>query len=165
MARGIDLAMGGLSLATEIARLSAEELGDFHVGMAEDEKQEFDFCWPIWARLEQRAPQGDWPVWLIMAGRGFGKTRAGAEWVRSIAEGDGSARFALVGANFAETRTVMVEGESGLLSIAPPATRPLWEPSLKRLRWPNGAEAHLYSAQEPEGLRGPQHSHARGAGT
>jgi len=152
--------MGGLSLANVIAKLSDEELGDFHDRMADDEKQEFDFCWPLWARPEQRAPRGDWPVWLIMAGRGFGKTRAGAEWVRSIAECDGSARFALVGANFAETRTVMVEGESGLLSIAPPARRPLWEPSLKRLRWPSGAEARLYSAQEPEGLRGPQHSHS-----
>ena len=94
-----------------------------------------------------------------MAGRGFGKTRAGAEWVRQIAECDGSARFALVGANYAETRTVMVEGESGLLSIAPPTQRPVWEPSLKRLTWENGAQAHLYSAAEPEGLRGPQHSH------
>ncbi len=120
----------------------------------------YENSWHHWARDEQLAPAGDWTVWLVMAGRGFGKTRAGAEWVRAIAEADGSARFALVGANFAETRMVMVEGESGLLSIAPPKNRPIWEPSLKRLRWSNGAEAYLYSAAEPEGLRGPQHSHS-----
>lgn len=120
----------------------------------------YENSWHNWARPEQLAPAGDWTVWLVMAGRGFGKTRAGAEWVRAIAEADGSARFALIGANFAETRMVMVEGESGLLSIAPPGNRPIWEPSLKRLRWSNGAEAYLYSAAEPEGLRGPQHSHS-----
>lgn len=121
---------------------------------------QFFHNWSKWGRPEQMAPEGDWAVWMIMAGRGFGKTRAGAEWVRHIAEQDGNARFALVGANFAETRMIMVEGESGLLSIAPPGDRPLWEPSLKRLRWIGGAEARIYSAGEPEGLRGPQHSHA-----
>lgn len=121
---------------------------------------EYENSWHKWARPEQLAPAGDWTIWLVMAGRGFGKTRAGAEWVREIAEADGSARFALIGANFSETRMVMVEGESGLLSIAPPKNRPVWEPSLKRLRWSNGAEAYLYSAAEPEGLRGPQHSHS-----
>ena len=152
--------MGGLSLVTSLARMKDREGADFYEGLVEDEKQAFDHSWHLWARPEQRPPPGDWPVWLIMAGRGFGKTRAGAEWVRAIAEGDGRARFALVAANHAEARMVMVEGESGLLSIAPPARRPRWEPSLKRLRWPNGAEAQVYSAQEPEGLRGPQHSHA-----
>jgi len=128
--------------------------------LSSQEQEVFLSHWPFWARPEQLPPAGDWSTWLIMAGRGFGKTRAGAEWVRHIAEGDGSARLALVGANYAETRTVMVEGESGLLSIAPPKQRPAWEPSLKRLSWQNGAQAHLYSAAEPEGLRGPQHSHA-----
>ncbi|MEP2380379.1 terminase family protein, partial [Parasphingorhabdus sp.] len=116
--------------------------------------------WSRWAREEQIAPDGKWATWLIMAGRGFGKTRAGAEWVRSIAECDGTARFALIGASFAETRAVMIEGESGLLSIAPSRDIPVWEPSLKRLRWNNGAEARLFSAADPEGLRGPSHSHA-----
>ena len=128
--------------------------------LSSQEQEVFLSHWPFWARPEQLPPAGDWSTWLIMAGRGFGKTRAGAEWVRHIAEGDGSARLALVGANYAETRTVMVEGESGLLSIAPPKQRPAWEPSLKRLSWQNGAQAHLYSAAEPEGLRGPQYSHA-----
>ena len=95
-----------------------------------------------------------------MAGRGFGKTRAGAEWVRANAEADPAARIALVGASLPEARAVMVEGESGLLATAPTRRRPLFEPSLRRVTWPNGAQAHLFSAQEPETLRGPQHSHA-----
>jgi phage terminase large subunit-like protein len=117
--------------------------------------------WPSWARADQLAPADEaWRVWLMLAGRGFGKTRAGAEWVRGIAEADGAARIALVGATMAEARSVMVEGESGLLAIAPAGQRPVWEPSLRRLRWPGGAMATLFAATEPDGLRGPQHSHA-----
>ena len=116
--------------------------------------------WEVWGRDEQHAPPGDWRVWLICAGRGFGKTRAGAEWVRDIARADPDARIALVGASLAEVRSVMVEGESGILNAAPGALAPLYEPSLRRLAWPNGAQAFLYSAGEPESLRGPQHSHA-----
>lgn len=151
--------MNDISEAELFAEWTARERNAFFSSLSPREQQEFLYRWNFWARPGQRPPAGDWSIWLIMAGRGFGKTRAGAEWVRSIAEGDGSARFALVGANYAETRTVMVEGESGLLSIAPPDQRPEWEPSLKRLTWENGAQAHLYSAAEPEGLRGPQHSH------
>jgi phage terminase large subunit-like protein len=95
-----------------------------------------------------------------MAGRGFGKTRAGAEWVRQVAENDGEARIALVAASLSEARAIMVDGESGLLAISPPHRRPKFESSLRRLTWPNGAQATLYSAGEPESLRGPQHSHA-----
>ncbi|MBO9574491.1 MAG: DNA-packaging protein [Sphingobium sp.] len=94
-----------------------------------------------------------------MAGRGFGKTRAGAEWVRGIAEADGRARIALVGASLHEARAVMVEGASGLLAIAPPDDRPRWRPSRRQLRWANGAIATIYGAADPEVLRGPQHSH------
>lgn len=114
--------------------------------------------WPFWARPCQRAPEGpDWRVWLILAGRGFGKTRAGAEWVRALAEADGGLRIALVGATYAEARAVMLEGQSGLLGIAPPHNRPQYETSRRRLLWPNGAQAFLYSGEEPEALRGPQH--------
>lgn len=131
--------------------------------------------WRLWARPSQLPPPGTWRVWLVMAGRGFGKTRAGAEWVRALAEGAGSqgagavgagaasagsTRIALVGATLAEARAVMVEGESGLLSICPGGNRPVWEPSLRRLTWPGGAMAFLYSADEPEQLRGPQHHFA-----
>ena len=116
--------------------------------------------WHLWAHDGQIAPPGDWLGWLIMAGRGFGKTRAGAEWVRAVAEQQPDARIALVGASLVEARSVMVEGESGLLAIAPPRERPRFEPSKRQLTWRNGAQATLYSAGEPESLRGPQHSHA-----
>jgi len=113
--------------------------------------------WPFWARPEQLPPQGDWRIWLMLAGRGFGKTRAGAEWVRSVAERNGQCRIALIGANVRDARSVMVEGESGLLAVAPHNRRPLWEPSLRRLTWKSGAQAFVYSAEEPGQLRGPQH--------
>ena len=126
----------------------------------EKEREELETHWKLWARPEQLPPDGDWRTWLVMAGRGFGKTRAGAEWVRALADAEPDARIALVGATLPEVRAVMVEGESGLLSICPPRRRPAFEPSLRRITWPNGAQASLYSAGEPESLRGPQHSHA-----
>lgn len=132
--------------------------------LSEEERKELGWHWRLWARPEQLAPEGDWRSWLILAGRGFGKTRAGAEWVRSIAEADPAARIALVGASLGEVRAVMVEGESGILAISRPAAVPVFEPSLKRVTWPNGAMAQIYSAAEPESLRGPQHSHARRTG-
>ncbi|GGE95092.1 DNA-packaging protein [Sphingomonas prati] len=113
--------------------------------------------WELWARPGQRAPPGDWRLWLMLGGRGFGKTRAGAEWVRAQLEGRPGVQAALIGATYAEARAVMVEGESGLLAIAPAHVRPVWEPSLRRLRWPGGGTATVYSAAEPEALRGPQH--------
>ena len=128
------------------------------------EKAEFPFHWQLRARREQCAPVGDWRIWMIMAGRGFGKTRAGAEWVRQIAEADPSARIALVAASLGEARAVMVEGQSGLLAVCPPERMPHFEPSLHRVRFANGAQVQLFSAAEPEGLRGPQHSHARRSG-
>ena len=120
--------------------------------------------WEVWGRDEQLPPLGPWRVWLICAGRGFGKTRAGAEWVRDVARADPDARIALVGASLGEVRSVMVEGESGIMNAAPGALAPEYEPSLRRLQWPNGAQAFLYSAAEPESLRGPQHSHGPRAG-
>jgi phage terminase large subunit-like protein len=122
------------------------------------------YYWEGWARDEQLPPGDQWRTWLISAGRGFGKTRAGAEWVRDVARNDGNARIALVGASLAEVRSVMVEGDSGVLAAAPGALAPVYEPSLRKLTWDNGATAWLYSAAEPDSLRGPQHSHARRAG-
>jgi phage terminase large subunit-like protein len=124
------------------------------------EKSEFEYHWGMQARREQSPPPGDWRIWLILAGRGFGKTRTGAEWVRDIAERCPDARIALVATTLSEARAIMVEGESGIIACSPPERRPVFEASLKRLRFPNGAQALIYSAQEPESLRGPQHSHA-----
>ncbi|MEM7667074.1 MAG: terminase family protein [Pseudomonadota bacterium] len=128
--------------------------------LSTDERNEFGYIWEFFAREAQLAPPGDWRVWLIMAGRGFGKTRAGAEWVRMIAESNSEARIALVTSSLSEARAVMVEGESGVIACCAPERRPLFEASLRRLRFPNGAQVQLYSSGEPESLRGPQHSHA-----
>lgn len=117
-------------------------------------------CWELWAHPGQVPPETVWHVWLIMAGRGFGKTRAGAEWVRRVAENDPAARIALVAASLGEARQVMVEGPAGLLAAAAGGLRPRFKPSQGVLTWPNGAVATLFSAAEPETLRGPQHSHA-----
>nr|WP_306887775.1 terminase family protein [Amorphus orientalis] len=114
------------------------------------------------ARDEQLPPDGDWTVWLILGGRGAGKTRAGAEWVKGMALGrDGFApapvgRIALVGENLIDARAVMVEGVSGILAVHAADERPAWQPSRRRLEWKNGAIAELYSADDPESLRGPQ---------
>jgi phage terminase large subunit-like protein len=116
--------------------------------------------WAYRARDEQLPPPGDWRVWLLLAGRGFGKTRTGAETVRARIAARLARRIALVAPTAADARDVMVEGESGLLATAPPWDRPLYEPSKRRLTWPNGAIATLFSADEPERLRGPQHDFA-----
>ena len=128
--------------------------------LSEEQRKELRYHWSVWARADQQPPAGDWRLWLIMAGRGFGKTRAGAEWVRGIAKANPQARIALIGASLIDGRGVMVEGESGLIAASSPRGAPTYEPSLRRLTWPNGAQATLYSAYEPESLRGPQHSHA-----
>jgi phage terminase large subunit-like protein len=116
--------------------------------------------WSFWARPSQLPPEGDWRVWLLLAGRGFGKTRTGAELVRSRVAARGARRVALVAPTAGDARGVMVEGESGILAISPQWDRPHWEPSRRRLTWPNGAIATFYSADEPERLRGPQHDAA-----
>jgi phage terminase large subunit-like protein len=110
--------------------------------------------WKSIARPEQLAPDGDWAIWLVLAGRGFGKTRCGAEWVRAQAEAASVARIALVGPTAADVRDTMIE--SGLLAIAPNSFRPTWEPSKRRLIWPNGVQAWAFSSEEPDRLRGPQ---------
>ena len=128
-------------------------------GLDDDAARLLEFDWTFWAREAQLPPPGDWRYWLILAGRGFGKTRAGAEWVRAqVAQG--RRRIALVGPTAADVRDVMIEGQSGLMNICPPWDRPAFQPSKRRLVWPNGARAFCYSAQEPERLRGPQHDAA-----
>ncbi len=115
--------------------------------------------WDFWRRDDQIPPPADWRAWLVMAGRGYGKTRMGAEWVSYVAGANSGARIALVGATLNEARGVMVEGESGILRLNH-TEAPEWEPSLRKLTWRNGSMATLYSAAEPESLRGPQHDFA-----
>jgi phage terminase large subunit-like protein len=121
--------------------------------------------WPLLARADQLPPAAgstDWTTWLMVGGRGAGKTRAGAEWVRAIVHGHPifadrpARRIALVGETAADVRDVMIEGVSGLLAVHPPGRRPQWTPSRRRLEWPNGAVALVFSAEDPEALRGPQ---------
>ncbi|WP_428981318.1 DNA-packaging protein [Methylopila jiangsuensis] len=118
--------------------------------------------WAVWARDDQLPPQGLWTTWLMLGGRGAGKTRAGAEWVRGLALGlDGFSarpvgRIALVAETYADLREVMIDGVSGLIAVHPRGERPVYEPSRKRLVWPNGAVAQGFSAEDPEALRGPQ---------
>lgn len=121
--------------------------------------------WENHGRQEQLLPAGDdWIVWLLLAGRGFGKTRTGAETVRALVEGSGNEglRIALIGPTAADVRSVMVEGESGLLAVHPPGEAPVYEPSNHRLVWENGTIATCFSADEPQRLRGPQHHFAWG---
>ena len=115
-----------------------------------------------WAHQNQLPPNGEgWRTWLMMAGRGFGKTRAGAEWIYRIANSRPGVRIALVGGTIAEARSIMVEGVSGLLSVGRRFRKKMrWEPSTGRLAWPNGSEAKLFSGDNADGLRGPEHDFA-----
>jgi phage terminase large subunit-like protein len=115
------------------------------------------YNWQKHARPNQLPPPGNWTNWLLLAGRGFGKTRTGSEYVRHQVETNQAARIALIAPTAADARDVMVEGESGILNISPPWNRPTYEPSKRRLTWRNGTIATMYSAEEPERLRGPQH--------
>lgn len=128
--------------------------------LTEEQCTELLHDWQFLARPDQLPPAGDWRTWFIRTGRGWGKTRTAAEWVRDQVANHGRRRIALVAATAADARDVMVEGESGLLACYPDGERPLYEPSKRRITWPNGAMATTYSADEPERLRGPQHDAA-----
>ena len=142
-----------------LALLSESQRNEVLSTLSDDEAEEILETWSFWARPEQLTPTGNWRIWLILAGRGYGKTRCGAEWVHEQIE-IGKTRIALVGETKADVRDVMVEGESGVLSTARKKNRPLYEPSKRRLTWPNGAIAICYSGDEPDQLRGPQHDGA-----
>ena len=150
----------GPSMAERLAAMAPDERAAELATMTDDHILGVETEWGFWSREAQRPPRGDWRTWLVMAGRGFGKTRAGAEWVRALAEQRRPLRIALVAATISEGRRVMIEGESGLLALAAERERPDWEPSRGRLSWTGGAQAFLYSAAEPETLRGAQHHYA-----
>jgi phage terminase large subunit-like protein len=142
-------------------------LETFLAELSDDELSWLDHDFETWGRDDQLAPEhaqggGAWTTWLMLGGRGAGKTRAGAEWVRGIvsAKSDAPQRIALVGETLADARAVMVEGVSGLLAVHPPWQRPSYEPSKRQVTWANGAIAQLFSAEDPESLRGPQFSAA-----
>ncbi|HET9638350.1 MAG TPA: terminase family protein [Allosphingosinicella sp.] len=139
--------------------LDGDELRRVLDHLTEAERRVLEGHWPSWAHEGQMAPEGEWRTWTMLAGRGFGKTRAGAEWVSAFARNNPDASIALVAATAEEARNVMVEGRSGLLAVARFEEREamIWEPSRRRLVFASGAQAFLYSAANPDGLRGPEH--------
>ena len=143
-------------MATSLALLGPQQARKILDRLKPDQIEALRYDWKFWARPNQLPPSGDWNIWLLLAGRGFGKTRTGAEYVRVLK--NTCDRIALVAPTSADVRDVIVEGESGILRISPPHDRPVYEPSKRRLTWQNGAIATCYSADEPDRLRGPQHS-------
>ena len=152
-------------LAAFVRRLAYLQPGEQRAALAKLSPADLlfvDALFEAWAHDGQLPPAQDgWRTWLMMAGRGFGKTRAGAEWVYELAWSR-PVRIALVGATIDDARRVMVEGTSGLLSIARRwgHHKVKWEPSKGELTWPRGTVATLYSGDHPDGLRGPEHGFA-----
>ncbi len=146
------------SLADSLRRLPEAERRAIIESLTDEQAITFRYDWRAWGRPKQFAPAGDWWVWLVMAGRGFGKTRLAAEWVREMAARP--VRFALVGRTASDVRDTMVEGENGILACSPPWDRPTYEPSKRRLTWKSGAIATTFTADEPDMLRGPQQHYA-----
>lgn len=146
-----------LSLAGLLANLPPDQLVEVIGSLTPTQQLSALYDWTLWRRPKQTTPEGQWRVWLILAGRGFGKTRTGAEFIREQVDAGNAKHIALVGATAADVRDTMVEGESGLLAIYPPDQRPRYEPSKRRITFHNGATASAYSADEPDRLRGPNH--------
>ncbi|MCP3735035.1 terminase family protein [Sphingomonas sp. RP10(2022)] len=151
-----------IDVIAALAALPEAERGRFIRSLKPPVQRELAERWDGgWAQAGQVAPAGEaWRVWLIRAGRGFGKTRAGAEWVTAIAAAQKDAQIALVGATEADVRRVMIEGPSGLRAVAKTGQTPRYTTSRGEVRWPNGAVARVYSADVPDQLRGPEHDAA-----
>lgn len=153
---------GRKSAAALLSSLPSEEVKDFLDSLSHNALMSLPWLFEHWAHDHQQTPEGDWKTWMIMGGRGAGKTRAGAEWVRSMVEGGrpdepGQAkRVALVAETLDQARDVMIKGDSGILACTPSDRRPEFLASAYKLVWPNGAEAQCFSASNPEALRGPQ---------
>ncbi|WP_051201504.1 DNA-packaging protein [Paracoccus aminophilus] len=145
-----------------LASAEPQEVDAFLGGLSDNALASLPWLFDFWALPHQLPPEGDWKSWVIMGGRGAGKTRAGSEWVRRQVEGASAdapgraKRVALVAETFDQGRDVMVFGDSGIIACSPPDRRPIWEAGRRRLVWPNGAVAQVFSAHEPEALRGPQ---------
>lgn len=141
--------------------IAPAQVDAFLAGLTDEQAYALLYDWQnVLARPDQIPPEGDWEIWMILSGRGWGKTRTGAEWVRHIVTNGMAGQVALIGETAADCRDVMVEGSSGILAVHPPHERPKYEPSKRKLTWPNGAIAHTYNAVEPDQLRGPQHDAA-----
>lgn len=127
-------------------------LSDF----SDEEIERIFYDWSIWARPEQMQPEGNWLTWLILAGRGFGKTRTGAEMIKQVVYGNKTKYITLIAPTAADCRDVMAEGESGIINVFRPQDRPKYSPSKRAIEFHNGARAIMFSAEDPESLRGSQ---------
>ena len=144
-----------MSLASYFLKLPVEERARRLSLLTEEELALNFYNWDFWGRPAQFAPAPPWTYWLILAGRGFGKTRCGAEWVRKQIR---TCKYVnLIGATSDDARDIMIEGESGILAICPRDERPIYNSHKRRLEWPNGAKSRIFTADEPERLRGKQH--------
>lgn len=143
------------SLKSLIRSLSKNELSTFINNLSDEEAQELLYDWELSARDEQLLPEGNWQAWLIIAGRGFGKTRTGAETMREWIKTNPIVN--IIGATADDARDIMIEGESGILAVCPLNERPLYKAAKRQLEWPNGARTLIFTADEPDRLRGKQH--------
>lgn len=150
---------GTSSLAQKVFAMPEADKKKFINSLTNEEAAELHFTWREWhARPEQLAPGGDWwDIWLLLAGRGFGKTRTGAEFVREEVNRGVATRIAIVGETAADVRDVLVEGPAGIINVFPKSERPKFEPTKRRITFNTGAVATLYNATEPDQLRGPEH--------
>lgn len=138
--------------------MSEDKRQEFYKSLTDTDIDNLAYNWDLWGRPEQLEPEGlYWFIWLVMAGRGFGKTRTGSEFIRKNVETGLYKRIGLIARTGADNRDIQVEGESGIMAVSSPEFMPKYEPSKRRVIWPNGAMATTYSAEEPDLLRGPQH--------
>ena len=145
------------AIRAKLAALPNEAWGRVFRTLPSAVQRQFQERWTFWAHDGQIEPPGDWRVWLIRAGRGFGKTRAGAEWVSQFARDHPEAQIALIGSTIPDAARVMVEGPSGVMAVAASGERPTWSRIQGQVTFPSGAVAQVYAASAPEALRGPQH--------
>lgn len=158
------MSKNGLPIHADDLRAMGEDVVTLLSQLPPEKAEELIYTWEFWARPQQIAPEGNWNTWFINAGRGFGKTRAGVEWVRQKVK-SGSKRIAAIAATNSDIERVMVNGESGFLARCwkgdkdhrgKPLGNPQWSPTKRLLTWENGAYVQFFSAEEPERLRGPQ---------
>ena len=145
-----------LSVHEQLSLWPTDVAANFFNSLTDAQVQRLPYSWWYWGRPKQIAPSGEWQYWLLLAGRGFGKTRSIVEFGIQKARENPGKRGAIVAATAADARDVLIEGESGFLSVSDPDFMPVYEPSKRRLTWPNGAWATIFSAEEPNRLRGPQ---------
>lgn len=143
-----------ISCAAEFRALSPEKQAALLAGLTDTELTFLKYDWQFWARPEQRIPEGEWATWLVLAGRGFGKTRVGAETVKVWAKGFPYVNLA--GATADDARDIMIEGESGILACCSRADRPIYKKGERKLLWPSGCISLVFTADEPDRARGKQ---------